>query len=30
MTYLEQYIGHKVTEEDIKYFWEHIQEDYDG
>lgn len=30
MTYLEQYIGHTATEEDIEYFWKHTQEDYDG
>jgi hypothetical protein len=30
MTYLEQYIGHKASKEDIAYFWKHIQEEYDG
>lgn len=30
MTYLEQYIGHTASEEDIEYFWKHIQVMYDG
>lgn len=30
MTYLEQYIGHKASKEDIAYFWKHIQEESDG
>lgn len=30
MTFLEKYIGHKATQEDIKYFWKYTQEDYDG
>ena len=30
MTYLEQYIGHEATKEDVEYFWKHTQENYDG
>ena len=30
MTFLEEYIGHKAIQEDIEYFWKHIQEERNG
>lgn len=30
MTYLDEYLGRKATEEDIEHFWKHTQEEYDG